>query len=145
MFHQQVLLLKAACVKCGEKGTIESLGAQECMQEPSAVLPAMQSTPTHEGEPQLLEFGKISPVEANISWTTPPKSASTSTVTIGTSPLIPTALQPTLQGSIMRPLDQPPDTMEEQLYTRLTKRKLRLGKEKSVIRCKTGGQVGEFK
>ena len=58
-------------------------------------------------------------------------------ITCATSPMV--ALYPSIKVSMMKSFGQPPNMLEEKLYTQLTKRKLNFARDKPVARCKTGG------
>ena len=152
MFCQQLSFLKVRCNLCNQTGTIGSFQDHcYCPREMPKLEGLMQSTPHLEGELSMLHpvvEDTLSPMVTDSENPKPQPLDEMSSpiqhprfVTCATSPMV--ALYPTIEDSMMKSFDQPPDMLEEKLYTHLTKRKLNFLQDKSVIRCKTGGQVSQ--
>ena len=155
MFRRQLSLLKVKCVHCLQATTAGNMKHHTCMTTPT-----MHSTPKKD-EVREVPFSAaletVSPVHPCVGDTvqsgqnsTPerqqksPLTSGTSAagitfVSCATSPMVPA--QPTLEDTLKKSEDDPPDATEEKLYTSLTRRKLKFAAGKNVIKCKTRGQV----
>ena len=134
-FQQQLSSLDVKCSRCSHTGPLSTFAIHHCDTTAATPLKSgtddnpLSSTPVHErlDLPCTRESAENTYMEIDIQ--TSPVLLDNSTLYGNTS----TTLDETLQRSLQSPLSKD----GERVHTHLTKRKLKISKDKDIIKCKT--------